>query len=140
MELKLSKERFEEIQKLAVETPEKLSKVKKDELIDFAQDLIQVNGNSEERISELEKQVMLGKKNYDKVKSDLDQQIEFLEVANKKNTELSEKLTNLCDAEISSTGQTKLVREQYERAITLLTRYRVLSWILIIFIIIGLIF
>lgn len=131
MELKLSSERFNEIQKLIIENPKKVLKtVKKEELLDFISDLgitsLDLSSTLEEKNAECERLCGV----ITTLSNERDLALKQVKVKEKSCNNLQEQIQELKSQLVVADDNSDYQRKTYEKMIKILTGYRFITVIL----------
>ena len=141
MELKLSSERFDEIQKLIIENPKKaLKTVKKEELIDFISDLgltsLDLSSTLEEKNAECERLCGV----ITTLTNERDLAMKEKRVKEKSCNILQEQVQELKSQLTVADDNSDYQCKNYEKMIKILTRYRFVTVILALIVLLQWIF
>lgn len=141
MELKLSSERFDEIQKLIIENPKKaLKTVKKEELLDFISDLgitsLDLSSTLEEKNAECERLCKV----ITTLTNERDLAMKEKRVKEKSCNILQEQVQELKSQLTVADDNSDYQCKNYEKMIKILTRYRLVTVILALIVLLQWIF
>ena len=141
MKLKLNSERFEEIQKLITENPKKaLKTIKKEELLDYISDLglITLNATSalEEKNSECERLCGV----ITTLSNERDLAMNQVKVKEKSCNNLQEQIQGLKSQVTEAEDHANCHCENYEKIFKVLTKYRIITAILAVIVVLQWIF
>ena len=141
MELKLSSERFDEIQKLIIENPKKaLKTVKKEELLDFISDLgitsLNLSSTLEEKNAECERLCKV----ITTLTNERDLAMKHVKVKEKSCNSLQEQIQELNSQLTVADDNSDYQCKNYEKMIKILTRYRFVTVILAVIVLLQWIF
>ena len=141
MELKLSSERFDEIQKLITENPKKaLKTVKKEELLDFISDLgitsLDLSSTLEEKNSECERLCKV----ITTLTNERDLAMKQVKVKEKSCNNLQEQIQELKSQLTVADDNSDYQCKNYEKMIKILKRYRIVTVIFAVIVVLQWIF